>query len=302
MILSVEERDELLSKMSENQREYLTSQLVRGRRTIFANAMATQKGFHIPSEADPEEIESLLSEWVYTGYIDAGKVSADLRCECGRPLRYQHHVEHKTTGEVKKFGIEHLKEHLSIDAITVAAIKKGFDAVDYELDELLLKYNNGWELDPQLIQGEDLPKDVSEQLKRGLPLLESQIRRLRQRRSAASAPPSPPQIVSAPPTAPEPAADIDLFTWNKPLKSDRPAPIFELPHYLQGPTKQLLESGVQSARIISELLISEHQAPDIRFLTGKPHIFLPVCHYIESIPHVELKEKSHEDRRYIINN
>src|SRR5690606_38329897 len=119
MVLTVEEREELLAKLNEAQRTFLTETMVRGRRTVFANALARAKGHHIPDDAEPEQIEVLLDDWIYTGYIDAGHVSPELRCECGRPLRYQHQVKHKRTGEMKKFGIEHLKEHLGIDAQVV---------------------------------------------------------------------------------------------------------------------------------------------------------------------------------------
>mgnify|MGYP001296002184 CR=1 FL=1 len=294
MILSVEQRDEILSELNSDQREFLSSQMVRGRRTAFANAMANQKGHHIPPDADPEEIESLLKEWVYIGYIDAGSVSAELRCECGRPLRYQHHVEHKTTGDIKKFGIEHLKEHLSIDAATVAVIKKGFDAIDYELDELLLKVRNKWQIDPQLLQVEELPQDITEHLKRGLPLLERQLKRLRQLnvRPANMPAPIPPSLQNN-----KPDEGYDLLSWNEPPKRGQNL-TFDLPVYLQEPARQYLMNGVNSARIIAELLLTEHQAPDSRYITGKPHIYLPLCNFLESLPHVSLVSSSAEDRSY----
>ncbi|WP_336788442.1 hypothetical protein [Paenibacillus sp. MMO-177] len=57
MILSVEERDQILAQLNEEQRQYLADFLVRGHRTIFANVMAKEKGFHIPEDSDPAEIE-----------------------------------------------------------------------------------------------------------------------------------------------------------------------------------------------------------------------------------------------------
>jgi hypothetical protein len=270
MILSVQERDVLMIDLNQVQQDFLSRQLVRSRRTVFANAMAKQKGFHIPDNAAPEDIEMLLSEWVYTGYIDAGHVSPDLRCECGRPLRYQHHVEHKKTREIMKFGIDHLKEHLGIDASVVAAVKKGFDAIDYELDELLLKFKNNWLPDPNLLEHPKLPEDVLSHLKYNLPLLERQLKRLRQLRAElAPIPPVEQRSYIPPKTTREP---IDLFTWQdvSPVK-EIPGP--DLSSSLKAPVEEYLLSGVRSVRVICELLIKEHGAADIRFLTGKQHIY-----------------------------
>ncbi|EFM12427.1 hypothetical protein PaecuDRAFT_1107 [Paenibacillus curdlanolyticus YK9] len=311
LILAVEDRDRLVQTLSEQQQQYISESLIRGRRTVFANEMAKQKGFHIPEDTDAAQIELLLNDWIYTGYVDAGMVSPDLRCECGRPLRYQHRVEHKETGEVKHFGIEHLKEHLAIDSSVVSAIKKGFEAIDYELDELLIKRNSGWTQDPELLQMERLPDDVADHLRLGLPLLERQINRLRQIRAAAQSVRSTPKVEPRPIAAPVKAveAPMDLFAWQdaveehqnqqKQQKQQEP-PLWELPYALQEPTQRYLRGGMKSARIICELLISEHGGSDLRFLTGKPRLYLSVCSYIESLDGVRPETVGPEDRTYAI--
>ncbi len=228
MILTVMEREQYLDELPDEQRSYLTEQLARGKRTAFANAMAEAKGHYVPDDAEPEMIEMLLDDWIYSGYTDAGVVSPELRCECGRALRYQHRVTHKKSGEVRHFGIDHLKEHLGIDAAVVSAIKKGFDAIDYELDELLIKLRSRWQPDTDWSASEHLTADMRAQLDLGLPLLDRQIRRLldRKRRAQAqaharpkAAPPAVP--LSAPPSIEVPAETmppqeeppVDLFDW-----------------------------------------------------------------------------------------
>lgn len=292
MILSIAERDRMVEGLSIQQREYLDQHLIRGRRTVFANCMASQKGYHIPDDTDPEEIELLLQEWVYTGYIDAGKVTSDLRCECGRPLRYQHHVEHKTTGEVLKFGIEHLKEHLEIDSSVVASIKKGFDAIDYELDELLLKLQKNWQPDPDLLKIDEMPEDILSHLKIGLPLLDRQVRRLKQMRLRTQL-----QVVSRE-EPPRPQPTIQQFSlFDIPSAGEEIE--HELQEYLKAPIQDYIQNGVRSARVICELLIEEHGAYSKRFITGKPHIYFSVCQYIEKMLSLQVSSMiGMEDRYY----
>lgn len=326
MILSVQDREMLLAELNADQRHYLSEQMVRSRRTVFANAMAREKGYHIPEHADPETIEVLLDDWLYTGYIDAGAVTPDLRCECGRPLRYQHHVTHKVTGEEKKFGIEHLKEHLGIDASIVTAIKQGFDAIDYELDEILIKLRSGWKPEPELLANlpASLPEEIRMHQKLGLPLLERHIRKLRQLRSEGLKPKIlPPLPQAAPPSGTgtsrreekEKEKVDDLFSWfeepeeepeqpgqqAEPVSAASAISVQSLPPYLQQKVESYVRDDVRSARVICELLIREHGASEARFATGKPMIYLPVCLYIERVfPDAKIERLYQDDRCYTV--
>jgi len=334
MILTVTEREQYLAELTDAQRSYLTDQLARGKRTAFANSMAAAKGHHVPDDAEPEVIELLLDDWIYSGYTDAGAVSPDLRCECGRPLRYQHRVTHKRTGEVRRFGIEHLKEHLGIDARVVAAIKQGFDAIDYELDELLIKHRGRWEPNAEWTSSPHLTDDMRAQLALGLPLLERQIRRLsdRERRARAEARIRPrtdaeyaPQAgvrpadlrTDEPPLEQEIEAPVDLFDWLERLSDQEPEsgpagsaraakpPTDNLPltpglsPALQAAALAYCADGVKSARVICELLIRDHGAGDERFSTGKPQLYVAVCRAIEAAyPEARIEPHAHEDRYY----
>lgn len=261
MILTVMEREQYLDELPEAQRSYLTDQLARGKRTAFANAMAEAKGHYVPDDAEPEMIEMLLDDWIYSGYTDAGSVSPDLRCECGRPLRYQHRVTHKKSGEVRHFGIDHLREHLGIDAAVVSAIKKGFDAIDYELDELLIKLRSRWQPDTDWSASEHLTADMRAQLAHGLPLLDRQIRRLldRKRRAQAQAHTLPKAAayaapLAAPPSVDKPAetkppleerAPVDLFDWVERM-SEHAAPTASSTTAAPAPAASSASSGTNS--------------------------------------------------------
>lgn len=329
--LTMEERDSILNQLSEEQRVFLADTLKRSRRTVFARHMAARKGARIPETATYEEIEHLLEDWIYVGYIDAGVRSTDLKCECGASLRYQHHVENKKDGSVLKLGIKHLEEHTLIDAKIVSQIIKGFDVLDQEQFEILVKYRDGWQLSDYftlpLPDGFEVPKDIAGHLELGLPLLDRQVARLQEslRKFRDSRPPSTfepaehalPAMdalhAASQPTLSlntdddDPQLSFDLFDMEQPQTvPDRPAdhtyPVPGLSSSLQAAVRHYLLQGIRSARVLSELLIQHHHADDSRYITEKPHIYPLVSMYIDRIMAEEgicrLVSRDHEDRLY----
>ncbi|MFE7064456.1 DUF3895 domain-containing protein [Sutcliffiella sp. NPDC057660] len=180
-ILSQKERDELLESVTDSQREYLINFLKRGKKTQFSNLIANWKA----SSVKDEEIEVAAASWELIDYIDAGPdwQNDSLFCACGRQLRRQYKVSNTLTGEVQTFGIQHFQEHTKIEPELVKDIIKGFERIDYELDEILLKMVDGWTLEaewlPEIPGDLSFPTDISEHLNQGIPLLERQVERLR---------------------------------------------------------------------------------------------------------------------------
>ncbi|MCM3619647.1 DUF3895 domain-containing protein [Sutcliffiella horikoshii] len=180
-VLSQKERDELLDLVTETQREYLIMFLKRGKKTQFSNLIANWKA----SSVEDEEVEVAAASWELIDYIDAGPdwQSDSLYCACGRQLRRQYKVSNTLTGEVKTFGIQHFQDHTQIEPELVRDIIKGFERIDYELDEVLLKMVDGWTLEAEWLP--DIPKDfvfstdIEEHLNQDIPLLERQVERLR---------------------------------------------------------------------------------------------------------------------------
>jgi len=183
--MSLEQRDNIMGTLSEEQRHFLHHELVRGRRTLFARQLARKKCQFIPEDAAFEDIESFIEEWDYIGFTDSGEVSPHTKCECGRSLRYQHQVLHLPTNTIRYFGIEHLQLHTGIDAKAISDIMKGFDILDGEMNEMLCKYRDGWQLDQHLflpLPAElEVPADIQAHIDAKLPLLERQLSRIRRR-------------------------------------------------------------------------------------------------------------------------
>lgn len=295
MKLSEEQRDDILGLLAEDQVRYLKEEMKRGKRTVFANAIAKQKGERVPETATFEDIEQLIDSWVLVGYTDAGHVTPELKCECGRSLRHQYHVINKQTGAEHKFGIDHLELHTGIDAKTVADIRSGFSQIDLELDEILLKIDAGWSIRKEPLPPFEhltLPADIQRHIDLELPLLERQIARIKTLLNDYARVRRQTYIESLPPVVtnakPVPQEEPDLFSFLEPEPESEPSPapggVFG--DGLTEETKRAilgyLRDGVQSSKIIAELLIKHGKTSDSRFITGTPKIVVDVCWYIES--------------------
>lgn len=77
-------------------------------------------------------------------------VHSQLKCACGRPLKYQFVIESKSKQQEIRLGIQHFKDHLGISQQVAEEIKKGVAYVDLALDELL------WLVDREITFPEDL--------------------------------------------------------------------------------------------------------------------------------------------------
>lgn len=178
--LSQSTRDEMLSTLNNEQRNFLENFLKRGKRTMFGNVLAKEKA------GDSSKAEEFAEQWELLDYIDAGpnwRTESSLFCECGRQLRCQYIIENNETEELKRFGITHFEEHTGIPPYLASQIKKGMTNIDYELDEILVKIDEGWELADegirQISEELDIPSDIQLHMDHSIPLLNRQLIRLR---------------------------------------------------------------------------------------------------------------------------
>ena len=74
-------------------------------------------------------------------YPEAMPDGQKLKCQCGRPLKFQFILESKEQGTIA-LGINHFADHLNIPIEVAREIQKGINEIDIALDELLwLKKN-----------------------------------------------------------------------------------------------------------------------------------------------------------------
>ncbi len=96
--LSADEREQRLSVLTAEQRDFLENEMKRGRWTIFENVMREEKITALRCiDIRLQEGEMNVVDWLITDYEDFGPRNLEGRCACGRRLRYMFTVEHQIT-------------------------------------------------------------------------------------------------------------------------------------------------------------------------------------------------------------
>lgn len=257
--------------------------LKRGRRTIFANILAKEKAV--------DGAGSAAYDWELLDYLDAGpnwQNNSSLYCMCGRKLRYQYVVQNRKTNDIVRFGRDHFREHTGIPPRLANQIIKGITEIDYELDEILLKINDGWTLADEGI-GQipaSLPNDIQAHLDYEIPLLGRQISRLKkliqvkmeqeqQRRKEALEREKQNRLSQTK------NRSIQEYNSLSPIKRSSP-----LDEELEIGVIHFIYTWPESdfaAEDVCEFLVQEYDAPADRFSTGKYRIFGHVCIFLESL-------------------
>lgn len=177
--LSIEEREEVLSLLTSEQRDFLMNEVKRGRRTIFENVMRDEKISAIKSiDTELAEDELLVVDWMITDYADYGLGNLDGQCACGRKLRYQFTVEHQQTGKSIQYGKDHLSVFLNIDVKDINGVINELDKFDHELDELLWKVKHeeyGYEIYEKILDKTIISPKIVKHIEVNVPLLDRQM-------------------------------------------------------------------------------------------------------------------------------
>lgn len=172
--------NEAYLSLSEVQRSILDNYIKRGMKTQWLNMWAKKKGAVLEAKEleDPEKAMERLLDWILLDYEDSLRINENTRCECGRALRYRYTVLHKETGKIYKLGRVHFEQHTGLDPETVRLIMKGLKEIDTERAEILSKVISKWKLPLTIPLDLEVPKDMQEQLRVNLPLLDRQVYRL----------------------------------------------------------------------------------------------------------------------------
>lgn len=174
------ELDEAYLSLMDEQKKVLDEYVKRGMKTQWLNAWAKKKGSVLAQDEldDPHKAMESLLEWELKDYEDKLRVDKNTCCECGRPLRYRYTVLHKKTGEIYKLGKVHFEQHTGLSPEMVRLISKGLESIDLERDEILSKVIDNWSMPMVIPLDLEVPKDMTEQLRVKLPLLDRQLIRL----------------------------------------------------------------------------------------------------------------------------
>lgn len=305
--LDLQDRDRIMGSLSNEQQDYLRNFLKRGKRTAFASVLARLKG-----DESKEDAEHISTQWMLIDYIDAGEVSYDHLCECGRPLRYQYIVKNLVTDKILKFGKDHFEKHTGLSSDIVKAVIKGMYHIDYELDEILIKISSNWSLFEDLGVSsipDDLimPIDIREHLELNIPLLDRQVMRLKgdlrsyntlNKNIVKGKDSLDFEINEVKEEGQASLFDEDIvFGFNSDNNVDvvRSKPVKVKPisieknisyQFLSFVEQEFILQFIQnvnsvSVRQLCEFMIKEVGSLDKRYLTGKPHIYVQVCSYLD---------------------
>lgn len=179
-----EQRKEMLELITKEQRDFIENYLKRGHKTLFTRFMQSEK-ISVIKMTDAivlEEDEQQAEGWQIIKRFDHGLGNRAGKCACGKTLRYEFVVEHVVTKKQIHYGKTHLASFLNIDERDVNTIIDGLHVIDYEADELLMKIQQddyGYEILDYLDAETTLAKDIQEHIDHHVPLLDRQIRRLR---------------------------------------------------------------------------------------------------------------------------
>lgn len=283
--LTQTERDTMLQSLSLEQQNYLHEFLKRGKKTAFASVLAQQKG-----EGLEDSNSHISTEWELIDFVDGGVVSNDLKCECGRALRYQYIVKNLKTNHILRFGKSHFQEHTNIPSHIVNEVVKGMTKIDYELDEILIKIKNSW----SLLESEgidvpfyiEVPPDMEAHISLNLPLLDKQVSRLRFILSE-----------NMKGNFQESNQGSELFLF----------PEEQLYESLTNSEKEYINEYIKcydtiSIRHLCEHLISEIGSYNKRYTTGKPMIYPCISDYLDFLSELDeiycIENTNLEDRIY----
>jgi hypothetical protein len=164
--LNSKERTIILREMTKEQRNILSTVISKSYRSYFADILSKFKG---------------TRDWCFYKYIDHGRVRKNVTCLCGKHLRNQYILINRKTKEKRTLGKTHFIEELNIPEDIASEVLKGIHDIDYDLDEILIKFSQGWEL-PEFIKENlpkiNVPKDIQRMLDMNLPLLLRQLEEL----------------------------------------------------------------------------------------------------------------------------
>lgn len=166
--------------LSDKQKKILDEKIKRGMKTKWLNTWAKKKGVVLSKEdlSDPDSAMDNLLEWVLLNYEDHLTVNKNIRCECGRALRYRYTVLHKKTGMIYKLGKVHFEQHTGLTPEMVRLITNGIKEIDLERSEILTKIIDGYAMPFKIPSDFGIPKDMIDQINLDLPLLDRQEIRL----------------------------------------------------------------------------------------------------------------------------
>lgn len=160
MYLTSEERQKIILKLTQSQKEALQVFSKLSQKSYFANVLASHKG---------------TERYTFEGFIDHGVVSNRVTCLCGRSLRYEFILRDLRANRSISLGKTHFQRELDIPDDIARLVTKGLHTINIELDEILHRFEyNDFDLPKSILEHMvhlDLPSEIQCLRNAQLPLL-----------------------------------------------------------------------------------------------------------------------------------
>lgn len=232
------------------------------------------------------EYRDTIGEWDITDFKDAGpdwRETSNLKCDCGRLLRYQYTVMNRINSQQHRFGITHLKAETGFSDSAINAINRYLNHAEREIEEVEQRLADNWTLNVKIPETLVLPEELQQLIDEGVPLSrkeeawlaellrEAQLKEWKKQRSVSK---DNSHLNRQP-------VGISKEEVYRQYEAQRTG-LFDLLNNERRFVDELLENGVGSAMVIAEELHKHVNYPG-RYSTGRSRLY-PLCvFYLEHL-------------------
>ncbi|MBD2843765.1 hypothetical protein IDH44_01060 [Paenibacillus sp. IB182496] len=175
--LTEKEVNRLFQLLDDNQLIFLQSYLKQSKKSKWLEKLAHKKGIVLHSNVSIDEVWEKLNDWELKEILDGGYGNRPYKCECGITLRYCYIVHHRKENKTYQLGETCLGNYTMMSAELIKDITNGFHKIDLERDEILIRYEQGWDL-PTDYNELPLTEDLRTQIDIGLPFSSIQVNKI----------------------------------------------------------------------------------------------------------------------------
>lgn len=168
-----------MDELNKAQQAFINTHIKRSAKDIWQEELIRLRGIELKDEITLDDIETTINRWVLVETKDGGPGLRPYKCLCGRSIRYQFIVKHRTKDITYKLGSECIKKYTGIDGKVAKKVLIEHQSMNTEVDEILSKLEEGMiHAQHYLLDYKTLPQSSRDQLNLGLPLTDKQLNKV----------------------------------------------------------------------------------------------------------------------------
>ncbi len=158
--LTENEVNRFIQLLDDRQRAFLEDYVKQSKKSKWLEQLARKKGIVVLQDnMSTTDIWNKINDWELKEILDGGYGERPYRCECGMPLRFCFVVHHRQENKTYRLGETCLTNYTMLSPDLIKDITNGFHTIDLERDDILIKFEWGWQL-PEHYEGLPLPDSV----------------------------------------------------------------------------------------------------------------------------------------------